>query len=76
VLDAEFKRWWDKSYDQLRSELSEMQNYEVQFDSKTYQVEVQLLESTDDYAHVIIGVADGSLPWSIFPLNADFVRNR
>jgi hypothetical protein len=76
VLDAELGRWSHKSYDQLRTELAEMQDYAVQFAAKLYQVEVQLVENTDDYVHVAIGVDDGSLRWSIWPVGADFIRKR
>ena len=48
VLDVEVKRWSEKSYDQLRAELAEMKNYVVEFSSKQYEVEVDLLENTED----------------------------
>ena len=45
VLDAEIKRWSEKSYEELRSTLSELLVYEVEFDSKQHQVEVEFLEA-------------------------------
>ena len=76
VLDQEINRWSQKSYDELRAELSDIHNYEIEFESKAYQVEVELLENTPDYVHVDVRVDDGSLPWSIAPLGADFIQKR
>ena len=78
VLDAETERWSAKSCEQLIAELHEHeeQNYEVVVDSKKYQVEVQLLENTKEYVHVMLGVDDGSLPWSIVPVSTSFIRQK
>jgi len=37
-----------------------LSTYDVERNSKPYSVEVQLLESTDTYFHVTIGVDDGT----------------
>jgi hypothetical protein len=74
VLDAEIKRWSDKSYEELVSTLSEIQVYEVEFDSQTHQVEVELLENRSDYLHVSICVDDGALPASLRPATGSFIR--
>jgi len=76
VLNAEVQRWSAKSYAQLVSELSELQAYEVELDSKQYQVEVEILENTDQYIHVMVAVDDGSLPASILPLTHTFLRTK
>jgi hypothetical protein len=76
VLDTEVKRWSEKSYDQLRVELSDFQNYEVEFASKLHQVEVELLENTGEYIQVDVRVDDGTVPWSICPVCSSFVRTR
>ncbi len=74
VLDAEVKRWSAKNYDELIAELRELQAYEVVFESKHYQVEVDLLErKKDEYLHVVVCVDDGSLPASITPLCQSFI---
>ena len=62
VLDAETKRWSAKSCAQLLHDLSEVQAYEVEVESRRYQVEVDLLENTAKYVHVMVAVDDGSLP--------------
>jgi hypothetical protein len=76
VLNAEAQRWKAKSYDQLVTELADEQAYEVEFEGKAYQVEVQLLEDTDKYLHVGISVDDGSIPASFRPLSESFIRDR
>lgn len=61
------------SCEQLVSELDGGQVYEVEFDSKRYQVEVELFENTEKYLHVAVSVDDGSLPASISPLTGTFI---
>ena len=73
VLDAEIKRWSEKSDEELRSKLSELRVYEVEFESKQHQVEVELLESTPDYLHVSISVDDGTVA-SLLPITGSFIR--
>jgi hypothetical protein len=73
VLDSEVKRWSAKSCGQLISELHEQQVYEVEFESQQYQVEVELLENTEKYVHVLVAVDDGSLPASLLPLSHSFI---
>jgi hypothetical protein len=76
VLDAEVARWSAMSCEQLVAALSDVQAYEVERDAKTYQVEVELLENTDKYVHVVVGVDDGSLPASLLPLTDTFIREK
>jgi len=73
VLDSEVKRWSSLSFEQLVSELHNVRGYEVEFESKKYQVEVELLENTEKYLHVMVTVDDGSLPASILPLTHSFI---
>jgi hypothetical protein len=51
VLNAEVKRWSALSCSQLVSELHDSQTYEIESDCKKYQVEVELLENTEQYLH-------------------------
>jgi hypothetical protein len=76
VLDSEVKRWSAIPCEQLVSELHEVQGYEVEFESKQYQVEVELLENTERYLHVMVAVDDGTLPASISPLTHSFICQR
>ena len=65
VLAIEVQRWSAMTPEQLASVLDEERVYEVELDSKTYQVEVEMLESTEEYFHVMVAVDDGSLPASM-----------
>ncbi len=60
VLAIELQRWNTKPWSRLRAELEDGNvAYEVVVDSKTYQVEVDLLEDTQAYLHVSVAVDDG-----------------
>lgn len=76
MLDSEVRRWSAMACEQLISELRDLQAYEVELDSKKYQVEVELLENTDTYIHVMVAVDDGSLPASISPLSHTFICSK
>ena len=43
---------------------------------KTYQIEVQLLENTADYVHVIVSADDGSFPGRFVPLSDSFLIDK
>ena len=49
---------------------------QIHFDSRMYNVEVDLVEDTKEYAHVVVSVDDGSLPASIFPSRQSFIRKK
>jgi hypothetical protein len=70
---GEVQRWSAVPCDRLLSELSEVKAYEVEYESKTYQVEVEILENTAMYVHVAVSVDDGSLPASIRPETHSFM---
>ena len=74
MLDSEVQRWSAMSCEQVLSELHELLAYEVELDSQKYQVEVELLENTDKYVHIMVAVDDGSLPASISPLTHTIIR--
>ena len=73
VLDSEVKRWSAMPCGRLVSELHEVRAYEVEFESKRYLVEVEILENTENYLHVLVAGRRQSssihLPIdSVFPL--------
>lgn len=76
VLDAELKRWSAKSSEQLLAELEDLQVYEIEFEHKKYQVEVEILENTEKYVHVLVAVDDGTLPAAMSPLSSSFIREK
>jgi hypothetical protein len=73
VLDAEVRRWSALSSEQLIEQLKQLQVYEVKLGSKTYQVEVDLLENTETHLHIMVAVDDGSLPASLKPAVHTFI---
>lgn len=54
MLDLEAKRWSDMSVDELTARLADLQNYQIENGGIVYQFEVQLLEDTDDYVHIVV----------------------
>ena len=76
VLDKEVQRWSAMTPAQLESAVDEEPVYEVELDSKTYQVEIEMLESTEEYFHVLVAVDDGSLPASMVPETQSFICNK
>jgi len=76
VLDAEMRRWSAMWYENLLSALRELQAYEVECESKKYQVEVELLDNPETYFHVTVAVDDGSLTASISPLTDGFILKK
>jgi hypothetical protein len=74
VLAIELERWNAKPWSRLRADLGHGNvAYEVVVDSKTYQVEVDLLEDTEWYLHVSVAVDDGALPAAIVPAGRSFI---
>lgn len=47
---------------------------EIEFESITHQVEVEILEDTTAYLHISVAVDDGTLPSSIFLASDSFIR--
>jgi hypothetical protein len=76
ALASEVERWSAKPCEQLVAELGEVQAYELEYDSKTYQVEVELLEDTKEYVHVLVAVDDASLRGFIRPEADSFIRQK
>jgi hypothetical protein len=76
VLDIEVQRWSAMTPEQLASALQKQHVYEVELDGKAYQVEVEMLESTEEYFHVMVAVDDGSLPASMMPETRSFICNK
>ena len=76
ILDFVAQPWLKMPYGQLVSALHDQQVYEVEVDSKKYQVEIEILENTQQYVHVMVAVDDGSIPASILPLTLSFIRKK
>lgn len=76
VLETEVRKWSAMSYAQVMSKLPDSECYELEFESRKYQVEVELLENTERFIHVGISVDDGSLPASFRPVFSSFIINK
>ncbi len=76
VLDLEVQRWSAMPYGELTAELSRQDNYTIEVDSQEYQVEVGVLEDMETYLRVMLAVDDGTLPASIVPATASFIRRK
>ena len=76
VLDRELERWSQKSCEELVAALKDVQAYEVELDAVRYQIEVELLENTDCYIHVMVAVDDGGFRTATRPANRTFIRRR
>jgi hypothetical protein len=65
------------SCSQLLSRLSSgEENYDVEFESEKYQVEVKILENTDAYVHVVVAVDDGHFWDAMHPLSSSFITRK
>jgi hypothetical protein len=76
VLEAEVAKWAAKSCAELIAELADDLVYEVEVDSKKYQVEVEILENNDRFVQIVVAVDDGVLPWAIAPAARSIVCNK
>jgi hypothetical protein len=74
VLEAEVRRWSALSSQDLLAKLGSSQVYEVEFDGKPYQVEVEILADEPEHVQVMVSVDDSSLPASLVPAIDTFVR--
>ena len=68
VLDAEARRWSAMPLEELATRLRKLAAYEVEFQQKKYQVEVELLRQGDQHLEIMIAVDDGILPRSLLPM--------
>jgi hypothetical protein len=74
VLAVELERWKAKPWSRVQADVADGNvAYEVVIDSKTYQVEVDLLEDAQAYLHVSVAVDDGTLPAAIVPASTSFI---
>jgi len=76
ALQGEVRRWSAMSAENLVAELAKPRAYEIEIETRKYQVEVELVEDTAHYVHVSVAVDDGSLPWAILPLTHGFLRQK
>ena len=75
LLAAEIDVWSKKSLALIAEELADVAAY-GRDDPEQHQFEVQLLEHTEEYVHVIISVDDGSFWRSFSPVTRTFLVYR
>ncbi|HTH33738.1 MAG TPA: hypothetical protein VL976_05135, partial [Xanthobacteraceae bacterium] len=76
VLEREVQRWRAVPAAELEAAVRGNRAYEVEFEAKSYQVEIEVLENTDRAIRVMVAVDDGSLRASILPSTDDFIVNK
>jgi len=76
VLEAEVQRWSALPYDRLLSQLATTDVYEVVDGPQRYQIEIEVLENTQENVHVALSVDDGSLPASLLPVTKSFITKK
>ena len=72
LLAAEIEAWSLKTYGQLIQELADVVAYQRE-DPESHQFEVQILETTPEYVHVVISADDGSFWRSFSPVTRTFI---
>ena len=60
ILVAEISRWSAMPYDELISQLQSECVYQVESESTQFHLDVQVLENTDEYVHVMVGIHDST----------------
>lgn len=73
ALRSEVNQWSSQTSGQLRSQLEETLSYSSKLDDEAYQVQIEVLEDTDTYVHVLVAVDDGSLWRGMNPLSTSFL---
>ena len=76
LLSQETLAWAEKSPADIVAELAKPQTYRRGAGDTRHEIEVTLLEATDDYIHVKTSINDGSLVWALTPITSSFLIYR
>jgi hypothetical protein len=76
LLSQETLAWAERSPADIVAELAKPQTYRRGAGDTWHEIEVTLLEATDDYIHVKTSIHDGSLVWALKPLASSFLIYR
>ena len=68
--------WAERSPADIVAELANPQTYCRGTSDTWHEIEVALLEATDDYIHVKTSIHDGSLVWALKPMTSSFLVYR
>ena len=76
LLSEETLAWAERSPADIVAELAKLQTYRRGKGANWHEIEVTLLEATDEYIHVKTSIHDGSLVWSLTPITSSFLIYR
>ena len=76
LLSQETLAWAERSPPDIVAELAKPQTYRRGVGDAWHEIEVKLLETTDDYIHVQTSIHDGSLVWALRPIASSFLVYR
>jgi hypothetical protein len=76
LLSQETLAWAEMSPADIVAELTKPQTYRRGTGDTWHEIEVTLLEATDDYIHVKTSINDGSLVWALEPITSSFLIYR
>lgn len=76
LLSQETLAWAERSAANIVAELAKPQTYRRGTGDTWHEIEVTLLEATDDYIHVKTSIHDGSLVWALTPIASSFLIYR
>jgi hypothetical protein len=76
LLSQETLGWAERPPAEIVSELATPQTYRRGKGDTWHEIEVMLLEATDDYIHVKASIHDGSPVWALKPMTSSFLIYR
>lgn len=76
LLSEETLAWAEREPADIVGELAKPQVYRRGAGDSWHEIEVSLLEATDDYIHVKTSIHDGGLVWSLAPITSSFLIYR
>jgi hypothetical protein len=76
LLSQETLAWAERSPADIVAELAKPQTYRRGAGDTWHEIEVTLLEATDEYIHVKTSINDGSLVWALEPMTSSFLIYR
>ena len=76
LLSQETLAWAERSPADIVAELATPQTYRRGAGDTWHEIEVTLLEATEDYIHVKTSINDGSLVWALTPITSSFLIYR
>jgi hypothetical protein len=76
LLSEETLAWAERSPADIVTDLATPQTYRRGAGDTWHEIEVRLLEATDDYIHVQTSIHDGGLVWALKPIASSFLIYR